>query len=606
MKFRLTTSDIARPYGDTAVAHEDITRRKNKHARRRTPEACPAPHVRPTAQLASSLRLIRAFVHAKRENRRQPDVSLEDAGPPTLASTRFRFSSGTNVSPSRHADFNNLNTLSDETFRLITLGQLALIASDGSQDASLSTRRRKLALLAVLATAGRPLSRGVLAEMFWGDQDEERARHSLSDALSHLRRVLGRDAIASRQSDVWIAPDCKLTVDVLELTAAAAARDTARAVELYRGPFMDGVTVPRSCTFEQWVSRERDRLERLFLSACDGRCFALARSREWDECATLAARWLGMAPLSVDAALYRLNALKAPLTRDAYARALVAYDRLVRRLRDEYALSPDPRVSALATDIAVSLRATPAVAAEGPAFASVGAERAPVIVVAESAVAQVPAAPEPFEGAVAGAAEAPLATPAPAAAAPALGRASRWITVAGSMAITLLLTAPSSHHRRSPASDETPVVAVAPVRVLGADASSARIGAAIAQLMASDLADSGHVMVVPPERVVNAEGGSAAASDDATVKPGVRLGATWIVDGGLVHGDTLYLLDVSVREASSGRVVQFFTVTGRDIAGLAGQAAKRLRSSAFEPASGALAGATRPASESTAAYAGHS
>lgn len=606
MKFRLTASDIARPYGDTAVAHEDITRRKNKHARRRTPEACPAPHVRPTAQLASRLRLIRAFVRAKRENRRQPDVSLEDAGPPTLAPTRFRFSSGTNVSPSRHADFNNLNTLSDETFRLITLGQLALIASDGSEDASLSTRRRKLALLAVLATAGRPLSRGVLAEMFWGDQDEERARHSLSDALSHLRRVLGRDAIASRQSDVWIAPDCKLTVDVLELTAAAAARDTARAVELYRGPFMDGVTVPRSCTFEQWVSRERDRLERLFLSACDGRCFALARSREWDECATLAARWLGMAPLSVDAALYRLNALKAPLTRDAYARALVAYDRLVRRLRDEYALSPDPRVSALATDIAVSLRATPAVAAEGPAFASVGAERAPVIVVAESAVAQVPAAPEPFEGAVAGAAEAPLATPAPAAAAPALGRASRWITVAGSMAITLLLTAPSSHHRRSPASDETPVVAVAPVRVLGADASSAWIGAAIAQLMASDLADSGHVMVVPPERVVNAEGGSAAASDDATVKPGVRLGATWIVDGGLVHGDTLYLLDVSVREASSGRVVQFFTVTGRDIAGLAGQAAKRLRSSAFEPASGALAGATRPASESTAAYAGHS
>lgn len=607
MKFRLTTATSPRPYGDTAVAHEDITRRKNKHARRRTPEACPAPHVSPTAQPALSHRLIRAFVRAKRENRRQSDVSLEDAGPPTLASTRIRFSSGTNVSPSRHADLNNLNTLSDETFRLITLGQLALIASDGSEDASLSTRRRKLALLAVLATAGRPLSRGVLAEMFWGDQDEERARHSLSDALSHLRRVLGRDAIASRQSDVWIAPDCKLTVDALELTAAAAARDTARAVELYRGPFMDGVTVPRSCTFEQWVSRERDRLERLFLSACDGRCFALARSREWDECATLAARWLGMAPLSVDAALYRLNALKAPLTRDAYARALVAYDRLVRRLRDEYALSPDPRVSALATDIAASLRATPPVMAEGPAFASVGAERAPVIVVAASAVAQVPAAPEPFEGAVAAAAEAPLASPAPAPApAAALGRASRWITVAGSMAITLLLTAPSSHHRRTRAPDETPVVAVAPVRVLGADASSAWIGAAIAQLMASDLADSGHVMVVPPERVVNAEGGSTAASDDATRRLGVRLGATWIVDGGLVHGDTLYLLDVSVREASSGRVVQLFTVTGRDMAGLARQAAKRLRSSALEPGSGALAGATRPASESTAAYAGHS
>ena len=491
----------------------------------------------------------------------------------------------------------------DETFRLITLGQLALIASDGSEDASLSTRRRKLALLAVLATAGRPLSRAVLAEMFWGDQDEQRARHSLSDALSHLRRVLGRDAIASRQTDVWIAPDCKLTVDVLELTAAAAARDTARVVELYRGPFMDGVSVARSCTFEQWTSRERDRLERLFLTACDGRCFGLARSREWDECATLAARWLGIAPLSVDAALYRLNALKAPLTRDAYARALVAYDRLVRRLRDEYALSPDSRVAALATDIAASLRATPAVAADGPAFASVAVARATVVAAPAAGVGPVAATPEPFESAVASATEAPHAAPAPA---PRLGRASRWVVVAGSVAITLLLAAPSGHRARTPLPNGGPVVAVSPVRVLGAEASSAWIGAGIAQLMASDLADSGHVTVVPPERVFNAEGGTLAASDDATRALGARLGATWIVDGGLVHGDTLYLLDVSVREASSGRVVQLFTVTGRDMAGLARQAAKRLRSSALEPASGALAGASRPGAESSAAYAGHS
>ena len=507
--------------------------------------------------------------------------------------------------PGRHADFNKLNTLRDETFRLITLGQLALIASDGSEDASLSTRRRKLALLAVLATAGRPLSRAVLTEMFWGDQDEERARHSLSDALSHLRRVLGRDAIASRQTDVWIVPDCKLTVDALELTKAAASRDTARVVALYGGPFMDGVSVPRSCTFEQWMARERDRLERLFLAACDGRCFGLARAREWDECATLAARWLGIAPLSVDAALYRLNALKAPLTRDAYARALVAYDRLVRHLRDEYALAPDPRVSALATDIAVCLRATPAAVVEAPAYAPpVSSERAPVVAAAAPVAAQLAAVPEPYGAAVANAAEAPHPAPPPPSR---LGRASRWATVAGSIAITLLLAAPSNHGRRAPEPNGEPVVAVAPVRVLGADASSDWIGLGIAQFLAADLADSAKVTVVPPERVLNAEGSTRAASDDdATRALGERLGATWIVDGGLVHGDTLYLLDVSVREASSGRLVQLFTVTGRDMAGLARQAAKRLRSTALQPASGALAGASRPAAESATAYAGHS
>ncbi|HKV52659.1 MAG TPA: BTAD domain-containing putative transcriptional regulator [Gemmatimonadaceae bacterium] len=314
----------------------------------------------------------------------------------------------------------------DATFRLITLGRLALIASDGLEDASLATRRRKLALLAVLATVGRPLSRAVLAEMFWGDRDEARARHSLSDALSHLRRVLGRDAITARQTDVWIAPGCRLTIDALDLTAAAAARDAARAVALYGGPFMDGVCVPRSRTFEQWAARERDRLERLFLAACDGRCFALARGREWDDCATLAARWLGIAPLSVDAALYRLNALKAPLTRDAYARALVAYDRLVRRLRDEYELTPDPRVASLANDIATLLRAAPVAATVEAASYAVVAASEPAAV-ARALAAGAAASPATFETPKVEIADAPPAREA-------RRRLSRWATVAGSLA----------------------------------------------------------------------------------------------------------------------------------------------------------------------------
>ena len=453
----------------------------------------------------------------------------------------------------------------DDTFRLITLGQLALIASDGSEDASLATRRRKLALLAVLATAGRPLSRPVLAEMFWGDQDEERARHSLSDALSHLRRVLGRDAIASRQTDIWIAPECHLAVDALELTSAAAARDSRRVVQLYGGPFMDGVCVPRSCTFDQWVARERERLERLFLAACDGRCFALARAREWDDCATLAARWLALAPLSVDAALYRLNALKAPLTRDAYARSLVAYDRLVRHLREEYELSPDPRVTALATDIAASLRAAPP-AVEAP------------VAVAEL----VPNAPAAADAATLPEQRVAPAEPTVPAAPVRLGRASRWLTVAGSIGITFLLAAPSGHRAPARQPDATPVLAVAPVRMLDPDASSAWIGDGVAQLLAADLADSGELTVVPPERVVNAEDGASDVSDAAVRDLGERLGANWIIDGGLVRGDTLYMLDVSVRETSSGRVVRLFMVTARDIAGVARRAARRLKAAALE------------------------
>src|SRR5262245_5298014 len=197
-----------------------------------------------------------------------------------------------------------------DTFTLVTLGRLTLLSPRGDESESLSKRRLKLALLAVLATAKRPLSRATLVEMFWGDQDESRARHSLSDALSHLRRELGRSAIATHETDVSLAPDAPVVIDAVMFADAADAKNYARATELYAGPFLDGVEIEAGPSFEQWVTRERRRLETAFLNACAHQCLAYARAREWERCGALASRWLDAAPLSVDAALFRLNAVK--------------------------------------------------------------------------------------------------------------------------------------------------------------------------------------------------------------------------------------------------------------------------------------------------------
>ncbi|HEY9480407.1 MAG TPA: BTAD domain-containing putative transcriptional regulator, partial [Gemmatimonadaceae bacterium] len=244
----------------------------------------------------------------------------------------------------------HVNIVRPNNFRLTTLGRLALVSPDGA-DESVGVRRRKLTLLAVLALADRPYSRDALAEMFWGEEDEERARHSLSDALSHFRRLLGRDAIAHRSSDVLLSEDVRLDVDALELAAACASRSTARAVELYGGPLLDGIHVNGSARFEEWVTRERERYARLFTRACETECHALARSRRWDDCAVLARRWLAAAPLSTDAALYLVNAIKAPGSRESALAALAEYRTLAARLERDYGARPDPRVAALATEL---------------------------------------------------------------------------------------------------------------------------------------------------------------------------------------------------------------------------------------------------------------
>jgi DNA-binding SARP family transcriptional activator len=60
--------------------------------------------------------------------------------------------------------------LRDHRFRLVTLGRLALRSPDGDDEPSLSRRRLKLAVLAVLAIERRPVARDALVEMFWASR----------------------------------------------------------------------------------------------------------------------------------------------------------------------------------------------------------------------------------------------------------------------------------------------------------------------------------------------------------------------------------------------------------------------------------------------------
>lgn len=174
-------------------------------------------------------------------------------------------------------------------FRLITLGRLNLCGPPGHAGVeAFSKQRRNLAVLAVLALSPRPVPRDTLMEMFWGDRDEQRARHSLSEALSQLRRLLGPDAIAVREAEVSLAPTAPVEVDALELAAAAERGDTARVLELYGGPFLDAVYVGGSIAFEEWVERERRRLERSFVAACERHCRELAAAGDWEASAAAA------------------------------------------------------------------------------------------------------------------------------------------------------------------------------------------------------------------------------------------------------------------------------------------------------------------------------
>ena len=278
------------------------------------------------------------------------------------------------TSPHRQIHFNQVNTLSPHAFRLLTLGRLSLLGGEGVPAAdALRKQRRKVAVLTTLALERRPISRDAVADMFWGDQEDTRARHSLSDALSHLRRVLGPDSISARGTDVELEPGAPLVVDACELRAAAGAERWSEVVRLYGGPFLAGVHPGGSAQLEAWITRQRRELELLFLRACE-REYATARAAaRWHDAQSVARAWLDADPLSETAALALLGALEAPDTDEAGARALQAYEALRLRLAREYDTAPGERVQARAAVLAERLP-PPAgpVAADGPVTDDIG------------------------------------------------------------------------------------------------------------------------------------------------------------------------------------------------------------------------------------------
>ena len=154
-------------------------------------------------------------------------------------------------------------------FRLETLGTLALRGPAGDAPATdFAQQNRRLALLAALASSGaRGRNRDQLLLFFWPDASQQRARHSLEQTLYLIRRSVDAEVFLG-VNPLRLNPDV-LGSDVEDFESAIGAGDPEAAVELYRGPFLDGFYLPEAPEFEQWKEGERSRLEALYLTSLE-------------------------------------------------------------------------------------------------------------------------------------------------------------------------------------------------------------------------------------------------------------------------------------------------------------------------------------------------
>jgi DNA-binding SARP family transcriptional activator len=279
-----------------------------------------------------------------------------------------------------------------------TSGAPALTDAQGHPVDSL--RKKDLALLTYLCVErGQVHSRGKLAALLWGDSPEEKSRHSLTQALSRIQRVLGPQSVRTEMDGVQWAGT--LRCDVIEMEAVAAGEANADVgVRLPGGSFLAGFNAGRGTQeFELWVDRKQadyrctaiDLLERLGVRA--------EEEGDWRWALALGERSTETDPLWEQGHRRMMRAWQNLGERN---RALRHFERFEAWLREDMEEEPDPATRQLAEQIRHSQATPPAsnrapLAPESPRTAAPDAATAqpPLATPAAEPVSGHQATPEP-------------------------------------------------------------------------------------------------------------------------------------------------------------------------------------------------------------------
>ncbi|MEE9132889.1 MAG: BTAD domain-containing putative transcriptional regulator [Gemmatimonadota bacterium] len=212
-----------------------------------------------------------------------------------------------------------------------TLG-LGTVYKDGQELAGLAAQRQRFALLAYLAVEGR-VNRDRLLTIFWPEREEEKGRHSLSQALYALRRELHEDCVQVEGDSVSVSSEI-CTVDVKRLEAAADDERWDEVVDRYTGVFLDQFTLSGAPEFEKWQSSNRARLARLARRAFRQVVEQQMAEGNLGDALPTASRWVTLQPLEDEAQHTLITLLARSGDRSGALKQYEAYRTLLARELD--------------------------------------------------------------------------------------------------------------------------------------------------------------------------------------------------------------------------------------------------------------------------------
>jgi predicted ATPase/DNA-binding SARP family transcriptional activator len=230
--------------------------------------------------------------------------------------------------------------------RLYTFGGLRI--QHGGQPVQLSPKKARDLLAYLITFRDRPHPRPVLAGTLWPNLPEDKARRRLSDALWRVRRALDDYIVVDKES-VWLDPDVPHWLDAEEFETKrqeaksreqgteSCALALASCIELYRGPFLDGL-------YHDWVLLERERLHEIYLETLKCLLEHYKQTGDFAEALSIAQQLVVGEPLH-EASHCELIRLYHLLDRDV--EAVAQYHRCCEILQEELGAFPAPETEAL-------------------------------------------------------------------------------------------------------------------------------------------------------------------------------------------------------------------------------------------------------------------
>lgn len=204
-------------------------------------------------------------------------------------------------------------------------------------------------LLALLILRnGRPTSREWLASTLWPDTEHGVGLANLRPVLSDLRRALGTQADRLESPDrAHLAFNLReAIVDLIEFDQALTREDFQSAIELYRGPLMEGC-------LEEWVQQDRLAREQQCADAFEELANAASRAGDHLRARELYRRLVTLEPWRDSA---RRGLMRALAELGEVNEALQAYREFAALLSSEAGTAPDPQTTTLYLELREGLK----------------------------------------------------------------------------------------------------------------------------------------------------------------------------------------------------------------------------------------------------------